>query len=256
MLLSMRAAIEEIGSLDWGLRTDGLLTRSERRALRTRALRDGVVLARSRLLLAAGFRRGRGRADLSTLEAPDTPLAVATEQAARERQSPAVIGHALRTVAYAHAIASLDDVEVDAELLWCTALLHDIGLEHPERDRCFTVRGAVAARDIARQAHADPDTTELLGDAVCRHLTPALDPGRFPLPYLVATGALVDILGRRLEQLDRTFVDAVTAAEPRDGFARAIATVWKAEARSVPRGRAALADRLGFSCAARFAPRF
>jgi HD domain len=246
-------SVHEFGSLAWGEETAGLLTGAQQWRLGLLALRDGATVLRSRLLLALGARRGGAEADLSTLQTPDSPLARAVERVA-EQQKPAMLGHVRRTVVFAHAVAAHDNIRVDAELLWCACLLHDIALEAPETDRCFAVRGGLMARDIALKAGADRATAELLGDTICRHPTPRLNRKRFPLPYLVASGALVDVLGRRLEQLDPGFVSALLAAEPRAGFADAVATGWKLEARAVPAGRAAVAEHLGFSQLARQTP--
>lgn len=212
------------------------------------------MLIRSWLLLAAGYRRGAGNADLAALKVPDTRLARAVLEVARSHQHPLIMGHAMRTVAYAHAIAALDGLRVDAELLWCAGLLHDVCLEPAEAGHCFAVRGGQLAVATALQAGATPETANLLGDAVCRHATPGLDPNQHPVPYLVATGALVDIAGSRLEQMEPDFVRRLVAAHPREGFAAAIASAWRTETRCVRDGRAAVANRLGFSAAARIAP--
>jgi hypothetical protein len=239
-----------LGSLEWGEATRGLLTGAQRCRLQVAALGDGIIFFRSLLLLALRIRRGIGAADLSTLNAPATSLAKAVQEAA-EAQAPQILGHTRRTIAFAHAIAALDKIRVDDELLWCACLLHDIGLERPETDHCFAVRGGLIARDIALEAGADAARAQQLGDTICRHATPRLDPKLFPLPYLVASGALVDILGRRLEQMDPGFVDELLGAEPRGDFPEVVADAWRREARAVVRGRAAIAEHLGFSRFAR-----
>lgn len=246
---------QDIGSLQWGRLSRGVLTRPERRALRLAVLRDARVYARSRLLLAAGRGLRQARANLSVTDIPDTALCRAVEAAATRLQSPQLVGHAYRTVAYAHAVAMIDRIDVDPELLWCASLLHDVALERPTAGECFAVRGGEFAERIALEASVDASIARVLGDAVSRHATPDLDPVAHPLPYLVAGGALVDVLGKRLEQMDREFVAAVNAAHPRAGFASVLASAWRAETRAVPHGRAALAERVaGFSTAARFAP--
>lgn len=189
------------------------------------------------------------------MDMPDSALCRAVEAVASERQSPWMLAHGYRTVAYAHAVAALDQIAVDSELLWCASLLHDVELEHPVPDRCFAVRGGDIAERVALDAGAEPTAARLLGDAVSRHATPDLDPHSHPLPYLVAAGALVDVLGKRLEQMSPAFVSAVNETHPREGFASLLARAWRAEAHAVPAGRAALAERTaGFSIAARFAP--
>ncbi|MFN8017305.1 MAG: hypothetical protein U0P45_04185 [Acidimicrobiales bacterium] len=249
------AELAEVGSLDWGRATGGRLTAGERRALRWAALRDARVYARSRLLLAIGRGSRRGSVDLDVLDLPDSALCRAVEAAASERQSPQLLGHAYRTVAYAHVVAAIDRVELDPELLWCASLLHDVELEHPVPGRCFAARGGATAEQVALDAGVDAATARALGDAVCRHATPDLDPAAHPLPYLVAAGALVDVVGKRLDEMDRAFVQELQRAHPRADVAKVLRSAWRAEVRAVPDGRAALAERtVLFSLAARLAP--
>jgi hypothetical protein len=245
-----------VGSLEWGRRTGGRLSADERRALRLAMLRDSRVYARSRVLQALGRGPRATRIDLASLDLPDTALCRAVESAAAQRQSAPMLAHAYRTVAYATALSQADGVPVDRELLWCASLLHDVALEHPVQARCFAVRGGETAEQIALEAGADAETAAALGEAVCRHASPALDPRTDPLAYLVSNGALVDVVGKRLDEMEPASVAALVAAHPRDGFAPALAAAWRAEARAVPGGRAALAERtVLFSVAARIAPR-
>lgn len=244
----------EIGSPDWGRSTRGRLTRPERRLVRRAALRDALGTLPG-LAAAVLGRRGSGRAPLAVLDAPDTPLARRVEEAARAGQSPAWLGHGLRSVAFAHAVAALDGIDADPELLWCACLLHDVAIEHPVPGECFAVRGGEIARAAAREAGASTEDAERLADAISRHITPGLDPARHPLPYLVAGGALVDVLGARLHRLDPAFVDDVLRTHPRGDFAAVVAAAWRAEARTVPAGRAAAIERATcLSVVARRAP--
>lgn len=246
--------LQEIGSPAWATRTQGRLGQGERRAVRRAALRE---LARSApgLLGAWLGRQGPARAPLDVLDVPDTPLARRTEEVARRHQSPAMLGHALRSVAFAHALGGVDGIAVDDELLWCACLLHDVALEDPEPGACFAVRGGAIARAVAREAGASTAVADTLADAVCRHATPALDPARDPLPYLVAGGALVDVLGKRLHELDRAFVGEVLRAHPRGRFAHVIADAWRAQARAAPYSRAGVVQRsVCFATASRWAP--
>jgi hypothetical protein len=192
---------------------------------------------------------------MRVLDVPDTALAIAIEAAARSHQSAEMFRHAIRSVAFAHAIADLDGINVDDELLWCACAMHDVALESPEPGRCFAVRGGEIAREAALDAGADSRVAQLLGDTVAQHATADLDPARWPLPYLVAGGALVDVIGKRLDQMDPRFVNDVLSAQPRDGFARALSVAWRNEAKAVPGGRAAVAQKVAcFSLVARYCP--
>lgn len=246
----------EVGSLEWGRETRGQLSHEERRALRLAMLRDTKVYLRSRLLHAVGRGSHMARCAVDVMDMPDTSLCRAVESAVSASVSPQMLGHSYRTVAYAHALASIDRVEADPELLWCASLLHDVALEHPVAGQCFAVRGGETAERVALEAGADAATAALLGDTVSRHASPGLDPLKHPLAYLVSNGALVDVVGKRIDEIDPKTLTAVKAARPRGDFSQVLAAAWRGECRAVPHGRAALADRtVLFWLAARAAPR-
>ena len=63
------------------------------------------------------------------------------------------------------------------------------------------------------------------------------------------------VYAHAIASIDRELVRRVRQVHPHDGFARALASSWRAESRAVPLGRAALAERtVLFSLAARLAP--
>jgi len=245
----------QIGSLAWGDIADGRLSRHERRELRRRTLTGIAQFTASRLRTLTGRGRRSARAPLAVVDVPDTALARAIEAEVRARQSPSMTAHALRSVAFAHAVAALDEVVVDPELLWCACLMHDIALESPMPGQCFAVRGGRIARDTALAAGASATTAHTLGDAISRHATPGLSTKSHPLAAVVQAGALVDVLGNRLDDMDKAFVTELLDAYPRQGFSGLLARAWTAEAKATPDGRAALLQRVGcFTIAARLAP--
>jgi hypothetical protein len=245
----------DAGSLAWGEETRGLLGHRERRELRRLVLGDMARFAGSRLRTATGRGRRSAVASLEVIDVPDTKLALAIESVAAKHQSRAMFSHALRTVAFSHAVAALDGIEVDPELLWCACLMHDVAIESPKSGQCFAVRGGQLARDTALAAGATAETAYALGDAVSRHATPGLDPAAHPLPAMVMAGALVDVLGLRLDDMHPAFGQDLLTLHPREGFASALAGTWRAESRATPQGRAALVSRVAlFPLAAQLAP--
>ena len=76
-----------------------------------------------------------------------------------------------------------------------------------------------------------------------------------PVAYLLAAGAAVDVVGLRSWQLPPALLSDVVSAHPRAGFKREFTAAFRAEAVSVPRGRAAFLRRYGaFDLAIRTAP--
>ena len=62
------------------------------------------------------------------LRTPASAPANTAEQVAHERLTPAVLNHSYRCYSYGVAIASLEGIDVDRELLFAAAMLHDTGL--------------------------------------------------------------------------------------------------------------------------------
>jgi hypothetical protein len=246
----------DIGTLTWGLATDGRLTRAERLRLVSPILRTTAQYAIGRMRMALGLRPARqGSVDLDALRWPDSRLVRVAEECCRESLTAPVVNHSFRTFVFGLALAGLDRIRADPEAFLVTSLLHDIALETPTPGRCFAVVGGERALDLARRAGADDATGHLVAEAVCMHVTPGIDARRYPAAALTAAGALVDLLGLRLWDLDRGFVDRVVIAYPRLGVAHHVGGCWRRETKAVPAGRAALADRLAaFSLFMRLAP--
>ncbi|MCW5892433.1 MAG: phosphohydrolase [bacterium] len=186
---------------------------------------------------------------------PDTALVRAADEACRTSVSPVTVGHSWRTAAFGLALAQVDGLRIDVEHLLAASLLHDVTLERPTPGRCFAVVGALHALEVAQRAGADEAAARAIADAVCIHVTPGIDPSRHPLGAMVSAGAALDLLGMRLCELAPAFVAAVGTRHPRLRASRALATLWRAEGRAVPAGRAAFLDRVAlFSLVMRMAP--
>ena len=245
----------EVGSLAWGQNRGGSLTRYQAVMFAVRSIPELGVLLRTHARLKLRRPRGRTSVDPDTMTTPPTPLCRSAARCAQERYGDSALHrHALRTIAYAHAIAKIDRLDVDQELLWCAALLHDIGLTDPVPDECFAIRGGLLAHDLAVDAHTTTSRADLLAEAISRHPAPGLDPHTQPLAYLVNAGALLDLTGRRLESLIPASVDELLSQQTRAGLEQDLVTQWNFEATAVPHGRAHVARTLGLGIAIRCSP--
>ncbi|WP_354700891.1 hypothetical protein DSM112329_01183 [Paraconexibacter sp. AEG42_29] len=239
---------------DWATATGGALSARQRRQLLSPLLRTVVAYPVERLRLATG-RRGAGAVDLDTLRWPDSALARAAEDEARDVLSPHVLQHSYRTYLFALALAAVDGVAVDEELGYVSCLLHDLHLEHPTPGRCFAVVGGERAAAFATAHGADAAQARHVGAAVGGHITMgANDDLRDPAGF-VSAGAILDVAGVRMADTDPEWIDAVLARHPRLGFRRHLMAAWKAEAAAVPAGRARWLNRYaGFPLLIRLAP--
>jgi hypothetical protein len=163
-----------LGELAWARRSGGRLTSGERRRLFA-AIALGQwenVLGWAKLALGR-LPAGAAAIDVRTFEPPDSALAREAEHACAE-QPASIIGHSFRTWLFGRALAALDGSDLDDELFYSGALVHDFGIVQPMRDRDFTLASADRALACATSAEMDDERAELLADAICVHTTPGV----------------------------------------------------------------------------------
>lgn len=237
---------DRLGGPGWLAATGGQLTATERRRMFVQSLRT------QRELLAQRVRRRRPTSvDLSgVFDLPDSRMVREAEDAASS-QPPALVGHAWRTSVFARALALIDGVEVDHELLVVGGLLHDVGLVAAVAGEDFTLRSAAAATDVARRAGRE-DACDHLADAIIVHTTVGVDPETDgALGAYLQFGAMVDLVGLRERHLPHDLVARAVAAHPRTDLTRPFLRLLREEAHAVPQGRFAFLRGVGFGQAVR-----
>lgn len=237
-----------LGGPGWLVETGGRLTGAQRRRMVVQSLRT------QRELLAQRFRRRPPvTVELSdVLVMPDSRLVRDAEEAARVQPS-AVLGHAYRTSVFARALALLDGVDVDHELLVVCGLLHDVGLVAAVAGEDFTVRSAACATEVAGRAGRQ-ESADHLADAIIVHTTVGVDPDEDgALGAYTQFGAMVDLVGLRERHLPHDLVARTVSVHPRSGLVGPLLRAVRDEAHAVPGGRFAFLRRVGFGPAVRLA---
>jgi len=245
-----------VGTHTWTLHTGGRLTPAETRILLPALAKMHARHAVGRLAMLVHLNSGR-RAQLppGTLTPPSSVLTRAAQEQAEQRLTPALLGHSHRTYAFGMAVGALEGVEVDAELLFAAAMLHDIGLTGPRTPVDFTVSSARAALNVAEDVGLSTAATETMRTAITLHHSPGVTVADGPVAYLLSAGAGVDVAGLKSWTLPPDVLTSVVRDRPRLGFKREFTDVWRAEASAVPAGRARLLRRYGaFDLAIRLAP--
>ena len=110
---------------------------------------------------------------------PDSALTRAAEALARRHLSPALLNHSYRTYAFGAALGELEDLDVDRELLFAAALLHDIG-------------PTTAAREVAEQVGLSTAATDILLSAVTLQRSPGVTLSHGEVAYLLSAGVGLD----------------------------------------------------------------
>jgi hypothetical protein len=247
---------ERLGGLGWTRRTSGRLNGRERRRLLAEIAKGQADNLLGRLKLALGrLPDGAGDVDAKAFEAPDSRLARDAEAACAE-QPDSIAGHSRRTWMFGLALAAVDRVELDRELFYCAALLHDYGIANPTRGRDFTLGGAERTIACATAAGITGEGGETMADAICVHTTPGIRIDRDgALGCYLQWGAMVDGAGLRIWDIAPSNVEEIVRRHPRgSGFKGELASMMRAEAEAVPGGRFALLVRCGVPLGVRFAP--
>ena len=247
---------DRLGGLAWTQRTRGRLTGAERRRLLAAVAIGQFENLVGRAKLALGRVPDSAAAvDVRAFTPPDSRLAREAETACAE-QPPAVIGHSYRTWLYGLALAAVDGTELDRELFYCAALVHDFGISPPVPGRDFTLGGADRALGCAEAAGLPAGDAERIADAICVHTTPGVTVDRDgSLGCYVQWGAMADGGGLRLWDISKANVQAVLAAHPRGaGFKEEFTALVRTEAAAVPDGRFGLLVRCGMPLLVRLAP--
>jgi hypothetical protein len=220
----------------WTEATAGNLTADQKRALVAPLARTVARYPGLRLRLALG-RRGRGGIDLGEVRFPDSPLARDAQDAARTELDGFLLEHSYRTYLFGLALARLDAVEVDEELAFVASMLHDLQLGRPTPGRCFAAVGAQRAEEFALAHDAAPERARRIAAEISGHVTPGGYEDIEAEGGFVGAGAVCDLMGLRLDELDPDWVSDLLGRHPRAGFKRDLIAVWRAEGRAVPDGR-------------------
>lgn len=151
--------------------------------------------------------------------APDTQAARAAFELAASYHSPALLNHVIRSWLWAEAFPALleDRQDVDRELLYTSAMLHDIGIV-PAFDNValsYEEAGGNVAVALTAGAGWPPARRQRALDVIVRHNWPSVDPGMDVEGYLLEVATGLDISGSRSDALPRDFMQEVVATYPR-----------------------------------------
>jgi hypothetical protein len=193
---------------------------------------------------------------VSTIPRPAGPLANETDAVYRNMPS-AMQAHAYRTWLIGAGLAALQgSVSLDAELLYCSALLHDYGLTlSTPTGTDFTLASAERAGRCASAAGISASRKRALMDAICLHSTIGLSKKTSEIGYFVQWGSMGDLAGVRRWRLGRQNLNYIDQRMARTAAARdKLIELVRKESISFPKGRFALYTHAGMTLMMRINP--
>ena len=197
----------------------------------------------------AARRMGVGRPEPLPLDAvtvPDSPVAVEAASVLHDKAPAVLVAHSHRAYLFGALLGIRDGLDWDPELLFVSAMLHDLGLtDFLGGDGPFEQRGAAAA-DSWLQAQGWPEVrASIVATAIRMHLDVGRAGRERPEIALLHFGTAADVTGMRLEDIHPQTVAEVIDGYPRQGFKQFFADKVRSEARAQPRSATAALCRWG-----------
>ncbi|WP_170978688.1 HD domain-containing protein [Afipia massiliensis] len=168
------------------------------------------------------------------LRLPDTAACKAAEAYLGALSSSAMVGHCKRTFLFGRALADKAGARPDLEALYVGSLFHDLGLEPIfEGPDDFEVIGAREASRFLK-AKGYPVLADTVAAAIEIHTSRATAEDPRPEVAYLNMGATVDVLGLRIDQIDRKLIQQIVEEYPRDGTKTMLTALLKREIDTKP----------------------
>ncbi len=158
---------------------------------------------------------------LADIVVPETPAARAALEAATAYCSPALRNHSIRAYLWAAAYAELNGIAFDAELLYVSAMFHDIGLvaEFDSHTEPFEEAGGHVAWIFCAGAGWPVERRVRASEVIIRHMWDEVDVAEDPEGHLLELSTGLDISGRNPQAWPEDLRTEVLDRYPRLGIA-------------------------------------
>jgi len=166
---------------------------------------------------------------------PDSAIAKQARELITSVAPAFLANHSVRAFAWAVELALHDELSFDAEILYVSAMLHDIGLV-PAYDigGCFETDGAIAAEAFALERGVPAERARAIYDVIELHMADDLPPEPAPEVVLLWDSTGTDVTGYRFADVRRAVVPEVLAAYPRLDFKREFGALFADQAGRKP----------------------
>ena len=158
--------------------------------------------------------------NLTEFSIPDSELTKKATQLVAEVSPKVLYHHCVRTYLFGELLGKRDGLKYDRELLYLSAVMHDLGLTErfDSGEQRFEVDGADAAQAFVLEHGLSAEKAEIVWDAIALHTSIGIASRKQPEIALVHLGAGADVFGMRLEEIDPETIERVIDAYPRLGW--------------------------------------
>ena len=186
---------------------------------------------------------------LAEVPHPDSPVCALALEVVTEFSSPALVNHCRRSYVWAAAYAVEHEIAFDAELLYVSAMLHDIGLVEAFDNYAvpFEIAGGHVGWVFAAGAGWPRERRVRVAEIVDRHMWDSVDVDADPEGYLLEIATGLDISGSHPEWWPEDLRREVVAEIPRLDLAAQFTSCFEREAARKPESSAARAMSNGIA---------
>jgi hypothetical protein len=151
---------------------------------------------------------------------PETPAATAALSVATRFYSPALLNHCVRSYLWGAMYASAHGITFDDELLYVSAILHDIGLTDAfdSHRMAFEKAGGDLAWVFGVAAGWPGDRAARATEIIVRHMSTDVSATADPESHILQVATSWEIVGRRPEEFPTEARAEILARYPRQGF--------------------------------------
>jgi hypothetical protein len=148
---------------------------------------------------------------------PDSKMAREVTELIRDTESSLLFNHSSRVYYFSAATAKRKGLTFDPELLYVSAMFHDMGLtpKYSSAADRFEVDGANSAREFLRQHRIPQQDIDAVWTSIALHTTPGIPQYMHPLVALLTNGVEMDVLGIAYSEFSDADREAIVAAYPR-----------------------------------------
>src|SRR6476660_10356831 len=148
---------------------------------------------------------------------PDSRIAREATELVRDTENSLLFNHSSRVYYFSAATGKRKGLTFDPELLYVSAMFHDLGLtpKHSTATDRFEVDGANAAREFLRQHKIPQQDIDTVWTSIALHTTPGIPQYMHPVVALLTAGVEMDVLGIAYSEFSDTERQAVVKAHPR-----------------------------------------
>ncbi|MFK4762446.1 HD domain-containing protein [Microbacterium sp. ZW T5_45] len=174
---------------------------------------------------------------LSDFTPPDTAAARGARVLVADFHTPALANHVFRSWLWAEAFAVVDGfTDIDHELLYTAALLHDIGLASAYDNHAlgYEEAGGFVGEAVTAGAGWSAERRRRVNEVIVRHNWPEVDPAVDVEGHLLEIATGLDISGRRADDLPMSFRREVLESYPRTTLASEFGEQVEAQAARKP----------------------